>query len=108
MAGKRGYLARGMLLLACLPACSGQVVAVKIEGQDANPHGYYVCEPSADGTSFDCKSGRAFHQYHRSLRIGSECSYGIADVYVETDAHGDVTRIQYVCAAAGTGGFPTD
>jgi hypothetical protein len=50
----------------------------------------------------------AFHQYDRSLRIGSECSYGIADVYVETNARGDVTRIQYVCAAGGTGGFPTD
>lgn len=81
-------------------------MAVKLPAQDPNPNTYYVCEPSSGGAGFDCQSHRAFHQYDRELDAGRECSFGVANVYVETSWHGSVTRIQYVCSAAPIGGFP--
>ena len=39
---------------------------------------------------------------------GTECEYGIANVYVETDWRGNVTRIQYVCTTPPVGGFPSE
>ncbi len=83
------------------------MVAIKLPQQDPNPNAYYVCQPSASGATFDCKSERAFHQYDRELLAGHECSYGVANVYVETSWHGSVTRIQYVCSTPPVGGFPT-
>ena len=91
-----------------LSACGGQVVAIKLPKQDANPNGYYVCTPSAGGATFDCRSERAFHNYDRELLAGTECEYGIANVYVETDWRGNVTRIQYVCTTPPVGGFPSE
>jgi hypothetical protein len=102
---------RGTLTLGCflwLSGCGGQVVAVKLPMQDPNPNGYYVCVPGAGGASFDCKSERAFHQYDRELLAGEHCEYGVANLYVETNWHGTVTRIQYVCGTAPVGGFPND
>jgi hypothetical protein len=92
------------VLLWLLTGC-GQVVAIKLPGQDPNPNGYYVCEP-AGGVSFDCKSHREFHQYDRELDAGKECSFGVANVYVETNWHGNVSRIQYVCSTPPVAGFP--
>src|SRR4051812_15870590 len=93
--------------LSCLPGCSGQLVAIKLPKQDANPNAYYVCAPKAAGATFDCKSERAFHQYDRRLVVSErECPFGVADVYVETDWRGKVTRIQYVCGSAPVGEFP--
>lgn len=97
--------------LACclsLAGCSGQLVAIKLPKQDANPNAYYVCTPSTGGTSFDCRSERAFHQYDRELVVTEQsCDFGVANVYVETNWRGTVTRIQYVCGSAGVGGFPS-
>lgn len=81
-------------------------MAIKVRGQDPNVNAYYLCEPSASGATFDCKSGRQFHQYDRQLLAGEECSYGVSDAYVETNWHGSVTRIQYVCSTPPVGGFP--
>ena len=89
-----------------LVSCSGQVVAIKLPQQDPNPNAYYVCEPTSGGASFDCKSDRKFHQYDRELLAGKECSFGVANVYVETNWKGNVTRIQYVCSTPAVGGFP--
>jgi hypothetical protein len=108
MSSKRSRSFSTLLLPICLSGCSGQVVAVKLPKQDPNPNAYYVCTPSAGGASFDCKSERAFHQYDRELLAGKECEYGVANVYVETDWRGNVTRIQYVCGTAPVGGFPSD
>lgn len=93
-------------LLPIVLAGCGQVVAVKLPGRDPNPNAYYVCEPSAGGASFDCKNHREFHQYDRALDVGKECSFGVANVYVETNWHGSVSRIQYVCSTPAVGGFP--
>lgn len=103
--------ARGVRLawLLCLSGCSGQLVAIKLPKQDANPQAYYVCAPSAGGASFDCRSERAFHQYDRELVVTEQqCAFGVADMYVETNWHGKVTRIQYVCATPPVGGFPNE
>ena len=92
----------------CLSGCSGQLVAIKLPKQDANPNDYSVCTPSAGGASFDCRSERAFHQYDRELVIDEQrCDFGVANVYVETNWRGKVTRIQYVCGTAPVGGFPS-
>jgi hypothetical protein len=93
-------------LLLLLSGC-GQVVAIKMPAQDPNPNAYYVCEPASGGAGFDCKSHREFHQYDRELDAGKECSFGVANVYVETSWHGSVTRIQYVCSTAPVGAFPS-
>jgi hypothetical protein len=91
--------------LLCLTGC-GQVVAVKIPRQDPNPNAFYLCEPAGEG-AFACKSERAFHQYDRELVAGEkECDYGVANVYVETNWHGSVKRIQYQCSVAPVGDFP--
>ena len=91
-----------------LTGCGGQLVAIKLPKQDPNPNAYYVCTPSAAGASFDCRSERAFHQYDRELAISEQqCDFGVANVYVETNWHGKVTRIQYVCGTAPVGGFPS-
>jgi hypothetical protein len=96
-----------LALLALLSGCSGQLVAVKLPKQDANPNAYYVCTPAEGGATFDCHSERAFHQYDRELVISEQqCDYGVANVYVETNWHGKVTRIQYVCGTAPVGEFP--
>jgi hypothetical protein len=93
------------ILLWLLTGC-GQVVAIKLPRQDPNPNAYYVCEP-AGGASFDCKSHREFHAYDRELTAGKECSFGVANVYVATNWHGNVSRIQYVCSTPPVGGFPS-
>jgi hypothetical protein len=91
----------------CLTGCSGQLVAIKLPKQDANPNAYYVCTPKDGGTTFDCKSERVFHQYDRELVVSEQqCDYGVANVYVETNWRGNVTRIQYVCSTAPVGEFP--
>lgn len=91
--------------LALLPGC-GQVVAIRLPHADPNANASYACEPSSAGASFDCKSHREFHQYDRVLDAGNECSFGIAHVYVQTNWHGNVTLIQYVCNTPPVGGFP--
>src|SRR5262245_47992344 len=84
-----------------LTGCGGQGVAIRLAKHHPNPNAFYVCEPSAEGASFDCRSERAFHQYDRELVVGTkECDFGVASVYVETNSHGKVTRIQYQCAVA--------
>lgn len=97
-----------LLWLLWLSGCGGELIAVKLPKQDANPNGYYVCTPAAGGQSFDCRSERAFHQYDRELTIGEQqCNFGVANVYVETNWRGRVTRVQYVCSTAPVGGFPS-
>jgi len=96
------------VLLGCLSGCGGQVVAIKLPRQDPNVNAHYLCQPSASGESFDCASGRAFHQYDSELVAGAQCEYGIATLHVETDWRGHVTRIQYVCAAAAVSDLPPD
>ena len=108
MGGKRASAWLRMAWLLCVTGCSGQLVQIKLPKQDANPNAYYVCAPSAGGATFDCKSERAFHQYDRELSISEQqCDFGVANLYVETDWKGKVTRIQYVCGTAPVGGFPS-
>ena len=96
-----------VVCLLCLTSCGGQVVAIKLPKYDPNPNAFYVCEPSSGGASFDCRSERAFHQYDRELVVGTErCDYGVASIYVETNSHGKVTRVQYQCAVAEVEDFP--
>lgn len=96
-----------MAWVLCLTGCTGQLVAIKLPKQDANPNAYYVCTPSSAGATFDCKSERAFHQYDRELVVGEQqCAFGVANVYVETNWRGTVTRIQYVCGTAPVREFP--
>lgn len=93
--------------LLCLTGCGGQLVAIKLPKQDANPNAYYVCTPSTADKTFVCRSERAFHAYDRELSISEQqCDFGVANVYVETNWRGNVTRIQYVCGTAPVGGFP--
>lgn len=99
---------RMLFLLVCLSGCGGQVVAIKLPRQDPNVNAHYVCVPAASGETFECKSGRAFHQYDSELAAGAECEYGVANLHVETDWRGRVTRVQYVCAAAAVGELPPD
>jgi len=107
MAGKRLAAWLGTACLWCALGCSGQLVAIKLPKQDANPNAYYVCVPSAVGATFDCKSERTFHQYDRELVVSEQrCAFGVANVYVETNWRGKVTRIQYVCGTAPVGEFP--
>jgi hypothetical protein len=96
-----------MAWVLCLSGCGGQLVAIKLPKQDANANAYYVCTPSATSATFDCKSERAFHQYDRELVVSErQCAFGVANVYVETNWRGNVTRIQYVCGTAPVGDFP--
>ena len=98
----------GLALLG-LAGCSGQLVAIRLKGQDKNPSAYYVCVPASEGPRFECRSGRALHAFDRVLDAGGECPQGIvAEILVETDAHGSVTRIQYVCSVPPIDGFPGD
>jgi hypothetical protein len=93
--------------VVCLTGCSGQLVAIKLPKQDANPNAYYVCTPKAGAATFDCKSERAFHQYDRELIVTEQqCDHGVANLYVETNWRGNVSRIQYVCSTAPVGDFP--
>jgi len=105
--GRVGSLGRLLALLLLAPAC-GQVVAIKVARHDPNPSGYYVCEPSGNGEAFACKSDRAFHQYDAELAAGEPCEYGIANLHVETNWRGKVTRIQFSCAVAPVGEFPKE
>jgi hypothetical protein len=108
MLGKQRARFARLAWCLCLSGCGGQLVAIKLPKQDANPNAYYVCTPSAGGASFDCRSERAFHQYDRELAISEQqCDFGVANVYVETNFRGKVTRIQYVCGTAPVGGFPS-
>jgi hypothetical protein len=102
----RGF--RCGLLIACFTGCKGEVVALKFPGKDANPSAYYTCRPAESSASGACASGQAFHAYDREIDASDACAYGIASVYVETSGGGKVTRLQYVCAAAPVGGFPSD
>jgi hypothetical protein len=107
MAGNRLAVWIGTAWLSCTIGCSGQLVAIKLPKSDPNPNAYYVCVPSAASATFQCKSERVFHQYDRELVVSErECPFGVANVYVETDWRGKVTRIQYVCGTAPVGGFP--
>lgn len=95
-------------LLLWLTGC-GQVVAVKLPTRDANVNANYTCTPSSSAPTFDCRSQRTFHQYDRELGVDKKtCPFGVANVYVETNWHGGVSRIQYTCALAGVGGFPNE
>jgi hypothetical protein len=97
-------------LLLCLTSCGGgEVVAVRIKtvqnpNAATNPNGYYVCKPD-QATSFNCASGRAFHQYHRRFEIGEPCQHGVASIYVET-SDGKVSRIEYACGLPPVEDFP--
>lgn len=96
-----------LLTLLLLTGCGGQLVAIKLPKQDANPNAYYVCKPAESSATFDCRSERAFHQYDRELVVSEQvCAFGVASVYVETDWRGKVTRIQYVCGTAPVDDFP--
>lgn len=97
-----------LLLFTCISGCGGRVVAIKLPRQDPNVNAYYLCQPSANEESFECASGRAFHQYDSELAAGAQCEYGVAALHVETDWRGRVTRIQYVCAVAAVSDLPPD
>ena len=97
-----------LVSLLWLAGCGGQLVAIKLPRQDPNPNAYYVCVPTEGAPSFSCHSERAFHQYDRELLAGEQCDYGVANVYVETNWRGNVTRIQYVCGTAPVGDFPKE
>lgn len=93
--------------LLCLTGCGGELIQIKLPKSDANPNAYYVCTPAPGSPTFDCHSERAFHQYDRELVITEQqCDFGVANLYVETNSHGKVTRVQYVCGTAPVGGFP--
>lgn len=92
--------------LALVSGCGGQLVAVKLP-KDPSPQAHYVCKPNEAKPSFDCESNRAFHQYDRELVVSREtCAEGVANVYVETNWQGKVTRIQYTCALPPVEDFP--
>lgn len=98
---------QGLMWIALVSSCGGQLVAIKLPKQDPNPNAYYVCKPTEGAPTFECRSERAFHQYDRQLAVPEEqCPYGVANVYVETDWRGKVTRVQYVCGTAPVGDFP--
>lgn len=102
--------ARAGALVAVVLAATGcgQVVAIKVAKQDPNPQGYYVCVPSESGTTFVCQSDRAFHQYDAELAAGEPCEYGVANLHVESNWRGKVTRIQFSCATPPVGEFPKE
>jgi hypothetical protein len=104
----RGF-AKWLFVLG-LTGC-GQVVKVKVPQPGSNPsdpnvNGTYVCTPAGEA-SFECKSGVAYFAYDREIDVGKQCKFGVANVYVATNWHGGVTKIQYACALARVTPFPT-
>ena len=100
-----------LIVAAQLPACGGGITMVRLHG-DPNPSSKYLCHPakSQDGNAaegepkFDCKSGSAFYSYDDAADLSqvaasSHCKNGFVQLWIETDGHGDITRIQYQCAA---------
>jgi hypothetical protein len=110
----RRLMISGFLALGVAGCGGGKVVGIKFVHQDKSPYdgntsAYFTCAPNDNDPSYTCRSAQSFHQYDHEVQAGSECSYGIATVYVETTSSGNVARVQYQCAVAPVDtGLPSD